>query len=172
MGGQLILLFICTLSRYAFQVLHWYLLFLAYQTGLSAVFSSARKSHLTHDSCALNDIVFNDVRENLWMTVCCQMTSLKIYEWTRKFIRYYKNIVYSLTHTLNLFVPIFIFKNDIQEKEIITSMDGNFRFLGDCFYSTTAEPQYCVNSPPRDWKIPSALVIGERLLYSLWYGLH
>ena len=38
---------------------------LAYQTGLSAVFTSARKSHLTPDSHTLNDVIFNDVRENL-----------------------------------------------------------------------------------------------------------
>ena len=33
---------------------------------------------------------------------------------------YYKNVVHSLTPILNRFVPFFIFKNDMQEKETIT----------------------------------------------------
>ena len=49
---------------------------------------------------------------------------------------------------------------------LVTGMDGNLWLSSDCFCSTSAEPGYCVNSPPRDWKIPSAPVTGERLLYS------
>ena len=66
----------------------------------------------------------------------------------RKFIRYYKNIVQSLTQTLNPLVPIFISKYDMQEKETITS---NREIAGSrvTFCSTSAEPRYCVtNSPP------------------------
>ena len=35
--------------------------------------------------------------------------------------KYYKNIGHLLTYTLNPFVPIFIFRNDMQVKETITS---------------------------------------------------
>ena len=64
----------------------------------------------------------------IWMNVCCQMTSLEIYEWMCKFIRYHKNTVHSLTHTLNTFVPIFIFKNDNARKETITSNWYGWKF--------------------------------------------
>ena len=37
----------------------------------------------------------------------------------------------------------------------VAGTDGNFRLSGDCFCSTSAQPRYCVNSPPQ-----------ERLLYS------
>ena len=33
-------------------------------------------------------------------------------------------------------------------------MDGNFRHLGDCFCSTSAEPLYCVNNPTQDEESP------------------
>ena len=44
----------------------------------------------------------------------------------------------------------------MQEKETITSngIDGNIRLSGDCFCSTSAEPLYCIKSPPLDWKFP------------------
>ena len=37
------------------------------------------------------------------------------------FIRYHETIVQLLTQTLGPFFPIFIFKNDMQDKETITS---------------------------------------------------
>ena len=40
-------------------------------------------------------------------------------------------------HTINPFVLIFIFKNDMQEKE--TGTDGNFLVSGVCICSTSAE---------------------------------
>ena len=62
------------------------------------------------------------------------------------------------------------YKNDMQEKETITNLvigtDGNFRLFCDCFGSASAEPRYCVNSPPRYRKIPSVPVTGESFLYS------
>ena len=80
------------------------------------------------------------------------MTSLEIYEWMRKFICYYKNTVHSFI--LNPFVPIFIFKNDIQEKETITSNRYGWKFPAHGWSLGTAQ----------DRKIPSAPVTGERLL--------
>ena len=67
---------------------------------------------------------------------CCN-----IYEWMCKFIRYYKNIVHSLTQTLKPFVPIFILKIICKKKKLslVTDMDGNFRLSSDCFCSTSAE---------------------------------
>ena len=70
-----------------------------------------------------------------------------IYKWMRQFIRYYKSILQSLRQTLNLFLPILFLKMICKKKKLspITGADGNFRL--------SAEPQYCVNSPPRDRKI-------------------
>ena len=98
---------------------------------------------------------------------CCKLTSLEIYEWMRKFIHYYKNIKLSYTQTIKSFVPIFILKMICKKKKLslVTGTDGIFRLSGDCFCSTSAEPRYCVNSLPRDRKIPSALVSSERFLY-------
>ena len=68
---------------------------------------------------------------------------------------------------LNPFVLIFISKNDMQEKKLslVSGTNRNFQLEADYFCSTSAEPWYCVNSPPQDWKIPSALVTSERFLY-------
>ena len=44
-----------------------------------------------------------------------------------------KNIAHTLSHTLNPFVPIFIFKNVIQEKETIASNRYGWKFPSlDC----------------------------------------
>ena len=86
----------------------------------------------------------------------------------RKFIRYYKNIAHSLTQTLKPFIPMFIIKMVCKKKKLslVTGTGGyNFRLSGDCLCNTSAEPRYCVNSAPRDRKIQSAPVTGERLLY-------
>ena len=39
----------------------------------------------------LNEIIFNDVRENLWMNVAVKRRQSYIYKWMHKFIRYYNN---------------------------------------------------------------------------------
>ena len=53
----------------------------------------------------------------------------------RKFIRYYKNKVQSITQALNPFAPIFISKNDMQEKEsvLINRFGCEFLALGRLF---------------------------------------
>ena len=63
--------------------------------------------------------------------------------------------------TLNPFVPFLFLKMICKKKKLslVTGMDGNFRL--------TAEPRYCVNIPPGDWKIPSVPVTNERFLYSV-----
>ena len=79
----------------------------------------------------------------------------------RKLILYHKNIVQSLTQKLNPLVPIFISKNDEKKLSLVAGTDGNFRLSGDCVCSTLAQSRYCVNSSPRDQKIPSALATGD-----------
>ena len=102
-------------------------------------------------------------RHEIFMNEC----HLNIYEWMHKFIRYYKNVVHSLTQTLRPFITLFILKIICKKKKLslVTGTDGNFRLSGDWICSTSAEPWYCVNSPSQDQKIPSALVTGERFLY-------
>ena len=96
------------------------------------------------DSRALNDVIFH-------MNV-----AVKCRHW--KFLRYYENIVHQLTQTLKPFVPIFTLKMICKKKKLslITGIDRNFRL--------SAEPRYCVNSHPRDRKIPSEPVTSERFL--------
>ena len=119
----------------------------------------------------LGFLLFSPALENLRgckMTRVLWMTSEKIYEWMRKFICYYKNTVHSLTHILNPFVPIFLSKNNKTKKlSLVTGTDGNFRLLSDCFWSTLAEPRYCVNSPLETGK--SHL---HHLLVKDYYNLH
>ena len=56
------------------------------------------------------------------------------------FIRYFKNVVQTLTQTLIQFVQIFISKNDKKNKvSLVTDTDGNFRPSGDCLYSVSGK---------------------------------
>ena len=87
---------------------------------------------------------------------CCQMMSLKIYEWLRKFIRYYKIIVHCLTQTCKSLGRIFILKMICKKNKLslATGTDGNIRFSGDCL------------CPPRDQKIIYAPVISSA--FQIW----
>ena len=139
-----------------------------------------RSTYFSHIEVIHNNVVFttykicensnnaskNDVIENLLMNACCQMMSLEIYEWMRKFIRYYKNIVRSLTYTLNPFVPICISKNYMQEKETISSNRYGWEFpaLGWLFLQYFGGASVLRKQSPQDRKIPSAPVTGKRLL--------
>ena len=144
------------------------LFFIILFSCISFVFTSARKSHLTHPGAGwLSCFEWRHILMTSEMNVAVKWRHWNIYEWRRKFIRYCK--IYSALINANIkpipFVSIFISKNDKQEKGTITSNQyGWFPALGTCFCNTSAEPRYCVNSPPQDWKIPSTPVTGERFL--------
>ena len=49
------------------------------------------------------------------------INKLEYYEGMHKFIPFYRNIEHLLTQRLNPFLQIFMFKNDMQEKETTTN---------------------------------------------------
>ena len=105
--------------------LHWVeKLLIAYQTGFSVVFTSARKSHLTPPGVGWLVLWMTSWRQTKFMNECCsQMTSLK---YLRKFIRYYSA---NISVSIKPICSDFYFKNEMQEKETITSNRYGWKFL-------------------------------------------
>ena len=85
------------------------------------------------DSCIsirLSFMPFSPVLDNLSSFEWCHYDVKEIYEWT-------------LMQTLN--PTFFLFLKMICKKKKLSLVDGNFRISDDCFYSTSAEPQYYIN---------------------------